>query len=250
MNQWQIDGLNRLERLGYLGVLRGLVRSHACTVWWFDDALPVGQSILHNGTITFVNTGDEVLGITAYHVYEGYLHDKSKNPMLKCQMGNVTVEPEKYVVTIDPVHDLVTFKLPSVLIAGTGVVVHNAGAWPPPRLNAGDLVIMGGYPGARRREYRRQADFDFVSFIGCVSQSSEDHVALHLDMPNSHWPQGVSVGENPNLGGASGGPVFLLRTEPIETIEFAGVIYEYSQGFELLFARHAAQLQTCTDVAA
>lgn len=242
LEQWQIDGINRLERSGYMSVLRELVRSHTCPFWWFDDSAPLGQSILHNGTICFVNTGTEVLGITALHVYEGYLADKSKVPSLICQMGGVTVEPEKYINRVSKAHDLVSFKLPSVLVGGARVTVHNAAKWPPSKLKKGDLVILGGYPGTRRDEDIGHANFDFVSFVGRITQDSDDHFSIYLDIPNSHWPQGISVGENPNLGGASGGPVFLLRTAPIETIEFAGIVYEYSQQFELVFARHAEQL--------
>ena len=43
----------------------------------------------------------------------------------------------------------------------------------------------------------------------------------------------------PDLGGVIGGPVFRFRTQPIEMLEFAGIIYESSQTFELVYARHA-----------
>jgi len=183
-----------------------------------------------------------VLGFTAHHVYEGYLNNKMRNPSIVCQIGSVTVEPEKYIHSIDADRDLISFKLPDVLIGGTRVTVHNTGEWPPSLLKEGDLVVLGGYPGTRRNERQGEADFDFVSFIGRVTQSSGDHLSVYLDLSNSHWPQGITIGETPDLGGASGGPVFLINTTPIETIQFAGVIYEYSQNFELVFARHAAQL--------
>ena len=226
-----------------MNVLRNLVRSHTCPFWWFDESVPLGKSILHNGTICFVNTGNEILGITANHVYEGYLVDKDKNPLLVCQIGGVTVEPEKYVTRVFPELDLISFSLPSVLVAGTHVIIHNAASWPPPKLKEGDLVVLGGYPGARRVERTGKVDFDFVSFIGCISQSSDDHISIYINIPESYWPQGESVGEKPDLGGASGGPVFLLKTEPFETIEYAGVIYECGQDFELIFARHAEELK-------
>lgn len=246
MEPWQIDGIDRLERSGYMNVLRNLVRSHTCAFWWFDDSAALGESILHSGTMTFVNTGTDTLGITANHVYESYLKDKADSPSIKCQIGSVTVEPERYVASIDTALDIAAFKLPSVLIAGTRVTVHNAATWPPEKLTESDLVVFGGYPGRRRTERIGVADFDFVSFVSRISQSSDDHISVYLNMPHSYWPQGVSVGDNPELGGVSGGPVFLLRTEPIETIEFASVIYEYSPEFEVVFARHAVQVRTGT----
>jgi len=240
-----VTGINRLESAGYVNVLRDLVRSHTCPFWWYDDRAEVGSSILHNGTVTFVNTGSRVLGITANHVYEQYLKDKAQSPDTRCQFGSITVEPERYVISAEPNLDIVTFDLPVVLATATGVTTHNAGVWPPEELRTSDLVILGGYPGTRRSERSGTADFDFVTFISRVSQCSHDHIAVYLNMPESHWPQGESIGSGPDLGGASGGPVFRLRTDPIETIEFAGMIYESSQEFELIFARHASHV--CSD---
>jgi hypothetical protein len=244
MKPWQVDGLNRLEKTGYLHVLRKLVRSHSCPFWWYDDDAPVGRAILHNGTISFVNTGKTTLGITANHVFEEYLKEKATNSKVKCQIGNVTVEPERHVISSDKTVDIATLQLPTILIAATGVTVHSAPVWPPENLRESDLVICGGYPGIRRKENVATAEFDFVSFISRINQCSGDHVSIYLNIPGSHWPQGESVGGTPNLGGASGGPMFRLRTEPLETIELAGVIYEYNQEFELVFARHASHVSS------
>ena len=242
MHNEQKEGLNRLETIGYLPVLRNLAKSHTCSFWWFDDSEPLGKSILHNGTITFVDTGTETLGITAYHVYKGYLRGKAANGELICQIGSVTVEPEKYVAYESPRQDLVAFRLPSVLLGGTHVHVHSVRSWPPPKVKKGDLVLLGGYPGNRRQEEIGQANFDFVSFIGPVTEASDDRFSLYLNIPNSHWPQGVSLAEAPDLGGASGGPVFFVREKPIDHLEYAGVIYEASRKFEIVFARYAFQL--------
>lgn len=38
----------------------------------------------------------------------------------------------------------------------------------------------------------------------------------------------------------SGGPVFRLVADPIESLEFAGVIYESHQTYELVLCRHAS----------
>lgn len=242
MQPWQIQGLDRLERSGYMNVLRNLVRSHTCPFWWFDDQAPLGRSIIHNGTISFINTGSDVLGITANHVYEEYLKDKEASSSTVCQIGSVTAEPERYLVSADKALDMVVFRFPVVLVTASGVTVHNAPNWPPQELRASDLVILGGYPGNRRAERPRLADFDFVTFVSRVSQSSDDHASVYLNMPESYWPQGESVGNQPDLGGVSGGPVFRIRTEPIETIEMVGMIYEASKEYELIFSRHISRI--------
>src|SRR5262245_8900513 len=109
MQSWQMEGINRLEASGYLPVLRGLVMSHTSPVWWYDDRRAVGESIVHSGTVTFVNTGSRIIGVSANHVYEQYMKDKAAVPSLKCQIGNVTIEPERYVIDSDKSLDLVTF---------------------------------------------------------------------------------------------------------------------------------------------
>jgi hypothetical protein len=239
MEQWKKDQLDLLERAGYIPILRELARSHTCPFYWYDDSRPLGDSILHNGTATVINTGTATLAVSANHVYAQYLQDKKRMPHLKCQFGGVTIDPELYVASENAALDIVTFELPSILVAGSGVTIHNSRVWPPDKLQQSELVIFGGYPGHRRTERDGALDTDFVTFISRVTQSSDDHFSVYLDLTNSHWPQGETVGERPDLGGASGGPVFRFRTEPIEVLEFAGVIYESSQEFELVYARHA-----------
>ena len=190
MQSWQVGGINRLERSGYLPVLRGLVMSHTCPVWWYDDSRALGECIVHNGTVTFVNTGSRVIAVSANHVYEQYMKDKAAVPSLKCQFGNVTVEPERYVIDSDKDIDLITFDLPVVLRAATGATVHNSPAWPPSNLATSQLVILGGYPGNRRSEKSHTLDSDFITFISRIVQSSDDHASVQLNMPDSHWPQG------------------------------------------------------------
>ncbi|MFO0701893.1 MAG: hypothetical protein U0236_21975 [Nitrospira sp.] len=237
-------GIDALEKSGYLKVLRRLVRLHASPVWWYDDSKAVGTSILHSGTFSFVNTGKRIIAVSAYHVYEQYLHDKAAGSSLKCQFGGITVEPEKYVIDSDRNFDLVTFDLPVVLATATGVTIHNSPSWPPTKLAKSDLVILGGYPGNRRLEKSQTLDSDFVSFIGRIAQSSDDHASLCLNIPNSHWPQGERLVESPYLGGMSGGPVFRLITNPVESLEFAGVIYESHKTYELVFCRHASVIRS------
>jgi hypothetical protein len=238
MEPWQMAEIEKLEKTGYMNALRLLVRSHTCPIWWYENGKSSGDAILHNGTITFVNTGGVVIGITACHVFHGYMADKKSNPAVKCQIGNATAEPERYLISADVDSDLATFQLPLVLLAACGVTVHNAPTWPPRKLQVSDLVILGGYPGQRREEVGAIAKFDFVSFATRITECSDDHASVYVDTPNSFWPQGENLGPEPDLGGASGGPVFRLQTAPIETLEYAGMIYESSQGYELIFARH------------
>ena len=241
--------LDRHERAGYIPIIRELTRSYTCPFYWYDDSRPLGQSVLHNGTVTFVNTGAATLAISANHVYDQYIRDKAQYPHIKCQFGGATVEPERYICSSSENHDLVTFRLPEVLTAATRVIVHNSPKWPPERLKESDLVVFGGYPGHRRSERPDTLKTDFVTFISRVTQSSDDHAAVYLNIPESYWPAGESIGERPDMGGASGGPVFRFLSEPIEMLEFTGIIYESSRELELVYARHANQISETGQIA-
>jgi hypothetical protein len=45
---------------------------------------------------------------------------------------------------------------------------------------------------------------------------------------------------SPDLGGASGGPVFEIREKPTVSLTLVGFIYEYLLPYEIVFARHAS----------
>jgi hypothetical protein len=47
----------------YIRAVEKLAKSYLAPIWWRDD---LGE--LRNGTISFVSTGNEVLGVTAGHV--------------------------------------------------------------------------------------------------------------------------------------------------------------------------------------
>lgn len=239
MEQWQREGIDRLERLGYLQTLRGLVKSHTAPLWWFRESGPVKSAILHNGTVTFVDTRAGWVAVTALHVYEEYTRERHHYDDVTCQVGNVRVVLEEHLLDTDARHDLATFAFPDVLVAGSGAVTHGVRNWPPDRLYEGELVVCGGYPGKFRKPGDGKVEFAFVSFIGRVTQASEAHASIYLDIPNSYWPQGEALEEAPDLGGTSGGPVFRVIDEPIERLELAGFIYEYGQTFEIVLARHA-----------
>jgi hypothetical protein len=190
--------------------------------------------------MSFVNTGRSILGLTAYHVYQQYLCDRQQNSAVRCQVGNVTIELERYFVSGQERLDIATFELPSILLGATGAVVHTAARWPPGILKPSELVVIGGYLGERRRERPGMVEHDFVSFIGRVSQSSEDHASVYLNLPESHWPQGAKLPGQADLGGMSGGPAYRLVTEPIEMLEMVGLVYEANKAYELVFTRHIA----------
>lgn len=126
--------LDRLETSGYLPVFEKMLRSMCAPFWWSsrdqNDPLAV---VRQNGTICFVNTGKRRIGVTADHVYQGYLADKGRCPDVECQIVNNTIDPESRLIDRSPETqlDLATFDIPEVFLSQAEI--HSAITWLVPR---------------------------------------------------------------------------------------------------------------------
>lgn len=241
MESQREEALHRAEVAGYLPHIRAIAQIATATIWWSRSSSPIGSAVLHNGTMTFVNTGEKTICVTAAHVYKKYLeHNRAFND-LECQVGSVRINLEDYVIDCSDSLDLVTFEISTILLAASRASAHGAPTWPPGQLLESEIVILGGYPGLLRIEEQGQLGTPFVSFIARVAQTSLDHSAIQLNLEDAYWPDG-SGGLAPasELGGISGGPIFRYRTDPIEYFEIVGFIYEASTSFGIIFARHAS----------
>lgn len=227
---------------GYLPGLRALAQLSAAPIFWFDDSSTSNDAILHNATVVFVDVGNCVVGITAAHVLEQYRADKRAYPSLVCQLGGVRFDPLDRLHSIDSNLDLATFSVPELMVTASGRDVHRPLKWPPSNLRPSDLVMFGGYPGKLRMPHERDVDFAFVTLIGRVSQTSDTHGSIQLNLADSLWSPGERLLPGADLGGMSGGPVFVVRIEPIETLELAGFIYQYQDSIEIVRVRHASHI--------
>lgn len=230
--------LDRAEAAGYLPMIRGLAQKAAVPIWWSRSSQQAGNAVLHNGTVSAIDTGERRIAITADHVFSQYLLDKAQFDDIECQVGNVRVDLEECLIDHDEGIDLATFDIPEVLLAASGLEPHGAHIWPPSDLKESDIVILGGYPGFLRKEAGEKLHLPFVSFLARAAQVSLDHSAVQLNIQDSYWPDGSGgIPPQSDLGGMSGGPVFLYHRDPIEFFELAGIIYEASPTYELIFAK-------------
>lgn len=227
------------EWRGYLPAYRSMVREMCACFWWHgSDQLGIDR-ILQNGTVCFVNTGSELIAVTAAHVLEGYISAKRLNPDIVCQLGSITYDPENHVIDIDSCLDLATFKVSPVVIAGAGCTPSTPTSWPPASVATGDTLLCGGHPGAIRHENESSADLPFQWFLATAASSNEN-IALSLELDDCYVPLSVEPLSNKTLGGMSGGPVFkYIPPSPIERIELVGFIYEFQHAYGLMFARPA-----------
>jgi hypothetical protein len=249
MDPERIKLADKSEAAGYLPHLRQIILSCTKPIWWSRSSSDIGAAILNSGTFCSIDTGTAVLGITAGHVYEGYIADKHKFEDVECQIGNVRIDLEEYLVDHNEPLDLATFKLSPILQAGTGISPHAPPQWPPEILEEKAIVGLGGYPGMFRAEAPGQARFDFASFFAPVAQSSANYVAFQLNLAASYWPdKSGGIAPESELGGMSGGPVFRYYSKPVEHLGLAGFIYEAVSVYELVYARHASCISDSGDI--
>lgn len=243
MDEPQKAGIDQLERSGYLPQLRRLAQRMCAPFWWSTAGTDRKHFILHNGTVCFLNTGSRLIAISADHVYAAYLADKARYPDLGCQFGGATFTPEEYLIDRDTALDLATFDFPELLIAPAGAIAHYPVTWPTPLVQKREVVLLGGYPGNLREEKVTIAEIPFQTFALPVTDVLPDHMILHLDLPNVHWPFHEEQAINDRFYGASGGPVFrCIEAAPIDRLELVGFIFEYSESFDIVRATHASKV--------
>ena len=229
-----------LAKSGYLESLHALAKCMCATFWWYPDVQ--GAGISHNGTVSFVDTGDRLLALTNHHVVKQYLDDRAADTTIKCQFGNMSFEPASRVLGADSGLDLAAIDVSSVVVAGTGSSVHTSVSWPPKELMEGEVVILGGYPGQLRVPGKDSVEFSFVSFLGQVTSSSPERINISLDLAQAQWSPGPPPVPDFNPGGASGGPIFRVKSGPIETLELAGLIYQYGPVLEVVQGQHLSRV--------
>jgi len=144
----------------------------------------------------------------------------------------VTLKPED--VSLSEHLDLATARMTPRLVAALESESRfvRPPSWPPPALRPGDGVIFVGFPG----EWRTARSWDEMEFRGLTSlalvhESSEDYYVCHLD------PEYVEVTKvagdveevvSDQMGGISGGPAFLVRSDVGELLvpRLCGVVRE------------------------
>ncbi|MDP3281560.1 MAG: hypothetical protein U1D41_03210 [Nitrosomonas sp.] len=242
LNITQKNYANIAEATGYLPTYRSIVREMCTCLWWHGLDEHGNYRILQNGTVCFINTGVQLIAVTAAHVLQEYLSEKRRNPDIVCQLGDITYNPENHVIAIDCKLDLATFSVSSVVVAGSGSSPSKPRAWPPALVASGDILLCGGHPGAIRQEYSTTADLPFQWFLASAASSNEN-IALTLELDECHTPLANAPLSNHELGGMSGGPVFkYFPPSPLECIELVGFIYEFNLPYGLLFARPALHI--------
>src|SRR2546423_648769 len=188
--------MNPNEVRAMLGAYQSWAQSLCAPVFWRDV-----NGELHNGTMTFVRTPTDVLGVTNAHVADG-ITACSDEPGRGCQVGGAHLDPARLIARHSTM-DLATFRLSDVLLAASGHQAASVLSWPPQAPSEGKPVMYGGYPAIYRGERDGNYDFLFAWFASTVQSSSEQNVGMVLQISTSNSVSSKRIPPNADLGGWS-----------------------------------------------
>jgi hypothetical protein len=218
-----------LRSSGYIDSVRKSAMSCSAPLFWRTE-----HQTLRNGSISFVSTGSEILGVTAGHVADACIEHQQRLPDQTLQVGGARFDPLRSLIERSDKWDLATFRLSEVFVNTAGRNIASVRSWPPAAPKIGDTLILGGFPAKYRHDLRSQIVIDFVSLIGQPQSANDERFGMVLDLATSIPTTHKVMPPQTDLGGFSGGPAFRLVESPFTYVELVGVVYEGLTELEIL----------------
>jgi hypothetical protein len=221
--------------------------SHVSYFWWIRTSL-LGTTVSNNASIFFLCIGDVLLGVTAAHVYQGYLDARKKSPgHIVCRIGNLEFDPESRLrgLGLRDRIDIATFALTwdELKVIGKQAISVDPSGWPPPHPFSGQATFLLGFPGKSRLWLNPHA-ISFGLFIGLQHVGTASDRSITCPFERECWVDIMGRGLIPegfDLGGISGGPLLLpMEAHGSWSMSVGGVISEApSRGFETVVSTPA-----------
>lgn len=193
------------------------------------------------GTATLVQLPIGAVAITCDHVVREALAAQAVDSDTLFQIGDAVVELRKQLIDSNQERDIAIIGIADsqldALLAGDGIgtSLFAPVTWPPPRPTEQDYVAFGGFPGSLR-EVASFQDLVFGTWSSGASKvdsSNERHFATLFQRDN--WEKAYGTTKHltlAELGGMSGGPVFILRDFYWDLV---GIVKEYHEAYDLMF---------------
>ena len=208
-----------------------------------------GKNAFRNGSGFLVCLGGRTFGVTCHHVIAEYRETRGPAPVPTLEFGRARIDPEEHLVAESPDLDVVTLDLTRLVGQPNGIDPASCivpREWPPEELDAEDVLALAGFPGIGRE----QVESDYFRFhlfsagtTAVASRGGPTHFYTRIDLEDS-IVGGVRPDVSDDLGGLSGGPVFVWRKTPILVAELVGIIKEYQADLDLMYVRRASCLRS------
>jgi hypothetical protein len=214
--------------------------NYVVAIFWTRDE-GARAPILHSGSGFFMRVEGPTVLVTAAHVIRQYEADaKQYGASVKAQVMNIGFVPTNHLLDIDDSLDIATIRVPDNLPERVDKWCYQrqADLWPPPPPMEERGLFFVGFPGMYRSERSRNS-VDSGMYGGVLTATSvkEDTIIAQLNRDEIEPLAGLPPPPmNAWLGGMSGAPGWTLTRV---AWRLAGVLYEYSQDYELFYFRRA-----------
>lgn len=228
--------------IGPLGdTYRGILRACCAPVYWYRNAETRPLEICDSGTVTFINTGERIIGVTAAHVVDGAVKAAAGYDVT-IQIMDARIEYLD-VIGIDRRLDLATIAFERRHLDAMGKTISPLTGWPPLVPEEGRGIMLAGYPGADRIiAAPKDVIWGLCTILGIARRVSDEQITWLLEREH-----GVSDGKIPDLppnhklGGISGGPLvgWFETKGGLAYPRLCGIVSEASAEFENVIAKRA-----------
>ena len=216
-------------------------------------AIIIARPPSHGGPINtasgcILNHSNRHYLLTANHVLSAFERQVSEDQSVRWQVSfptgpdkHLIFDPRERNVCRDVTEDVAAIELTGDEVTRMGASVCSVPlGWPPPGLVPGDFIVLAGYPRMYREQQGRQISFPALAAVCEVTTTGTYHLVWQWErerIVNITGPEVPTPGSD--LGGMSGGPVFLLRELVYPLV---GVITDFSQAWDLLRVSHLRAL--------
>ncbi|AJX26813.1 Uncharacterised protein [Burkholderia pseudomallei] len=216
------------------------------------EPAPGEQVEVQNGTASLIVRGEDHFAITCRHVLDGFRAVRAESDRGFFHIGNCAIDPLAQLV-IEGQRDLdvavlwLTPEQAQHIVRdsdGIGESFFRVDQDRPAIIEEGNGVAFAGFPGVLRRHDAPQ-ELNFGSYgCGATPVTAANDARFICQFERAEWVVRAVEAEPATIGGLSGGPAFLIKQSPagLITYEFAGIIYEYSNDYELLYIVQAAAI--------
>ena len=193
-----------------------------------------------HGSLFFLDLDGAIFGVTAEHVYAGYVRAKKDRPRLLCRTGEFVFAPEERLIDHDPWLDLATFRVSAAELARIGARAYACprAKWPPGPPKPGDIVVFAGFL-SRAREVRGDGSVRFSTTLvrALVTDVNDRHVACTFPRGEQFEPAAWSRAAAPlRLRGASGMPLWARADGALGPWRPAGIVKKCLERHRVLVA--------------
>lgn len=193
-----------------------------------------------HGSLFFLDLGGPTFGVTAEHVYAGYLRAKKDRPGLLCRIGEVCFSPEERLIDHEPWLDLATFRVSRAELGRIGRRFYPCpqAKWPPAPPKPGEVVVFAGFL-SHDREVREDGSVRFGTTLvrAPVTDVNDRHVACTFGGGEGVERCARSAAPRPlRLRGASGTPLWARADGPLGPWKPAGIVKKCLEHHRVLVA--------------